>query len=125
MKSIKYPPKPWKDGQVEKLLSGIDFMYNAALRNWVPISPGYTSEKQLTENFDVKTIAQLNEKFKQIEVDRISIDSDIQLTGRIWKTVGKPPSPRKNDIWIDYETAKTFSYFDETNAWVELNFVQQ
>lgn len=118
--AIKYPPKPWRDGQRERLLPGIDFMYNAALKNWVPITPGYVSSKQLQENFGVSTVEQLSQKF---DAKVSSIDSDIQLSGRIWKTQLPPKSPNKNDVWIDEKSGKTFSYVTASRTWVELNYV--
>jgi len=142
--AIKYPPKPWRDGQVEALVQGIDFMYNAALKNWVPISPGFSSKKQLQENFGVETVQQLNDKLAETTskiqtvetrvlenenivntvVSRVhSIDSDLSLSGRIWKTQTAPQSPSKNDLWFDPTSSKTFSYIYETSAWVEISYV--
>jgi len=118
--AIKYPPKPWRDGQRESLLPGISFMYNAALKNWVPITPGYVSSQQLQDNFGVSTVEALTAKFdSQIS----NLDSDIDLSGRIWKTQLPPNSPRKNDIWIDQRTGKTFNYVVASGTWVELNYV--
>ena len=121
MKSIKYPPKPWQDGQREELIPGIDFMYNAALRNWVPISPGYSSETQLQENFGVKTLQEIETKFAQLQQDQLAQDSDIQQSGRIWKTINIPDNPAPNDLWLDFQTGKTFSYDNANGAWIEWN----
>ena len=121
MNKIKYPPKPWVDGQREKLLPGIDFMYNLALKNWVPISPGYTSEQQLVDNFGVTTLEELNAKFEEIENIQEKLDSDIERSGRIWKTINIPVNPAPNDLWLDFESGKTFSYVAATGAWIEWN----
>lgn len=135
--AIKYPPKPWRDGQIESLVPGIDFMYNAALKNWVPISPGFTSSKQLQDNFGVKTVQQLNDKLSEnstkiqaaeVKINVVSsrvdsIDSDLSLSGRIWKTQSAPQSPSKNDLWFDPTTSKTFSYVSESATWVEISYV--
>ena len=121
--SIKYPPKPWRDGQIESLVSGIDFMYNAALKNWVPISPGFSNRKQLQEIYGSDDVNVIKAQVYTIESKLVNVDSDIELSGRIWKTRLPPNTPHNNDVWIDLTTGKVFSYVAKTGAWVELNYV--
>ena len=121
--AIKYPPKPWRDGQVESLIPGIEFMYNLALRNWVPISPGYVSDKQLQKNFGVSTVEELKVRISKSETRIDGIDSDVDYVGRIWKTRLPPNYAKKNDVWIDLTTGKAFTFVGENRTWVELNYV--
>ena len=64
---ITYPPKPWSEGQRAFLMEGLEFMYSASLKKWVPITPGYATTEQLSAAFEVETIEQLNTKFAAIE----------------------------------------------------------
>lgn len=120
MKNIKYPSKPWRDGQTATLIPGMEFMYSASIKNWVPISEGYTSEVQLEQAFGVRTVEELNVKLVEIETTFKNVDSDISLSGRIWKKTTKPISPKPNDIWYDATSAKTFSYDNNNDTWIEI-----
>ena len=123
MAALKYPPKPWHDGQKHSLINGIDFMYSQSLRKWIPVTPSYVSSSQLDEAFGVSTIQELVQKFEKTEDKFRQVDSDIALGGRIWKTLNRPDNPRSNDIWIEQETGKTFSYVYQSDTWVEINYL--
>ena len=124
--ALNYPPKPWKNGQRASLLPGMEFMYSLSSKKWVPITPGYENEEQLQESFSVSTIVELANVFKeetaktQAVVTRVDrLDSDIVLSGRIWKTDTKPVSPNKNDVWMDPNSGVTFTYNASADAWIQ------
>lgn len=119
MKSIKYPSKPWRDGQRATLIPGMEFVYSSSVRNWVPVSEGFTDQVQLEQAFGVKTVAEINTKFAEVDAVISKLDSDITLSGRIWKTTGRPTSPNANDIWVDATSGKTFSYDKINDTWIE------
>lgn len=119
MKNIKYPSKPWADGQRAELISGMDFVYSSSIKNWVPVTPGFEDKQQLTDVFGVSTVQELNTKFETIDETITKIDSDIVLSGRIWKTVNRPSKPNSNDVWFDATTGKTLSYDKTNDTWIE------
>lgn len=123
MKNIKYPPKPWYNGQREELIKGIDFIYSQSTKKWVPVTPGYTSKRQLKESFDVETIEDLNAKFKTIDDVIQALDSEIDTKGRIWKTLNRPQGPSPNDLWIDPISNRAYSFNETGNTWVELTYI--
>lgn len=124
--ALKYPAQPWKNGQKAELMQGMYFMYSSAIRKWVPISPGFENEQQLVQSFGVSTVQELNAKFEEVNtVTTIlttrteQLDSDIQLSGRIWKTISRPTAPNNNDVWMEQATGKLFSYDATHDTWVE------
>lgn len=119
MKKITYPSKPWRDGQRAQLIPGLDFIYSSSIKNWVPVTPGFESETQLEQAFGVKTVEEINVKFVQIETTFTKIDSDIALSGRIWKTTTRPTNPNANDVWFDATSGKTFSYDKTNDTWIQ------
>lgn len=119
MKNIKYPSKPWHDGQRATLIPGLEFMYSSSIKNWVPVTQGFTSETQIEQAFGVKTVEEINTKFQEVETVVTKLDSDIKLSGRIWKTTTKPNNPNSNDIWLDATSGKTFSYDIINDTWIE------
>jgi len=134
MKNIKYPAKPWTDGQKAELMSGLSFMYSSSLRKWVPISPGAVQTTQIQEAFGVSTVDDLLAKYNthEIKINELdsdnkvnkvrldNADSDIERTGRIWKTLNRPTKPGKNDIWIDETIGKAYSYDYDIDTWIQL-----
>ena len=118
MKNIKYPSKPWKDGQRAELISGLEFIYSSSLKNWVPVTPGYENKTQLTQAFGVETIEELNVKLVSIDTKLVSVDSDIRRSGRIWKTTNTPENPSINDVWIDV-TGNSYYYDVNGDTWIQ------
>lgn len=120
MTKLNYPSKPWIDGQSASLIPGLDFRYSQSLRKWIPVTPGAVDANQIEEAFEVRTLQALSKKFDNVIEKQAQLDSDIALSGRIWKTTQKPDNPNANDIWYDDE-GKSFSYITATDTWVELN----
>ena len=122
--AFKYPPKPWEEGQKARLMSNstVEFLYSKSLRKWIPITPGFESKTELEEAYGVSTIQELNTKFVYLEQSQDYQDSDIRLSGRIWKKINTPDNPRENDIWIDPISGKSFNYVEEQDAWIEFAY---
>ena len=118
--AIKYPPKPWVDEQRAFLIKGVEFLYNRALNKWVPITPGYSSNKQIQEVFGDASLLDLIERINKNTADIQNLSDNLDDNGKIWKTINKPQTPNENDIWIDLNTGKTFTYVITTQAWVEI-----
>ena len=102
--------------------STVEFLYSKSLRKWIPITPGFESKTELEEAYGVSTIQELNTKFVYLEQSQDYQDSDIQLSGRIWKKINTPDNPRENDIWIDPISGKSFNYVEEQDAWIEFAY---
>jgi len=131
--NLNYPPKPWRNGQRAMVIPGMEFMYSASTKKWVPITPGYENEEQLQDSFNVSTLVEVAELFKQetskiaaavatvtnVEKSVALLDSDIKLSGRIWKSSSAPSNPNANDIWLDANSGKTFSYNAAAQTWVQ------
>lgn len=119
MAKIKYPPKPWTDGQKAELQPGIRFLYSLSLRKWVPITPGTVKEEQLDQAFGVKTVAEVEELFKDVT----QLKDDVLQFGRIWITPERPDDNEvnDNDVWIDPGFSVMF-YWDKYNVtWIQTN----
>lgn len=135
-----YPPKPWTNGMRYMIIPGMEFLYSASTKKWVPVTPGYENEEQLQDSFGVSTIVELAEIFKKesvkiaeavatvqqydtaittVQSSVVQLDSDVRLSGRIWKTSSAPSSPNPNDIWVDAGSGKTFSYDAIGDTWVQ------
>ena len=140
MNKINYPPKPWNNGQRAMLQPGMEFMYSSSTKRWVPITPGYENEEQLQTSFNVSTVVELAEVFKNqtskvagyvttinsfdgrmqsVEQTAAQLYEAVELSGRIWKTEEVPINPGPNDLWHDGTTGKTFSYYAESDTWVQ------
>jgi len=124
MRNLNYPAKPWKDGQRANLISDIEFMYSQSLKKWVPITPGTIDNSQITEAFGVNSINELLAKFNQLEKNVINLDSDLKYNGRIWKSTDAPlKGVYDNDVWIDTDLNKMYSWNAEGEIWVEINYI--
>lgn len=115
MAKITYPPTPWEDKQVAYLLPDLRFVYNASLRKWVPVTPGFTKEEDLVTTFGTASVIEVNQKLRDL-------DSDLDFVGRIWKTIGRPENPAQNDIWID-QFLRLFTYNAINDTWIEINYL--
>jgi hypothetical protein len=118
MQKIKYPAKPWRNGQRAELINGMEFIYSSSVKNWVPVTPGFENKTQLSEVFGVETIQELNEKFVQVDTKFVKIDSDIKQSGRIWKTENTPANPNANDVWIDI-AGSSYYYDANGDTWIQ------
>lgn len=65
--ALKYPQKPWKEGQQAELLKGMWFVYSSSMKKWIPVTPGYESQQQLETAFGVSTVVELNTKLADID----------------------------------------------------------
>ena len=123
-RKLNYPSKPWKDGQKAMLMNDIEFMYSQSLRKWVPITPGTVDNSQIEEAFGVSSINELLAKFTALDVRVNNIDSDLKYNGRIWKTSAAPlEGVYDNDVWIDTDLNKMYSWNAEGEIWVEINYI--
>lgn len=123
--ALNYPALPWVDGQQAEIMPGMNFRYSSSLKKWVPISPRYDNSEQLKEAFDVETVEELNSKFAEVDASVYNLtvkseqaDSDIALSGRIWKTAVRPNNPNNNDIWMHPTDDQIYSYNSEFDTWV-------
>lgn len=145
MNNIRYPSRPWSDGQVATLMPGMDFIFSSSLKKWVPITPGTESKSQLQESFGVSSLDALYDLFN-IEKDKLSkaflkikdiendlsntkdkveeLQIDISNSGRIWKSNVAPDIANivnDYDIWIDSTSLDMFYYDFNVKTWVQLN----
>lgn len=115
MTKISYPKKPWMDKQQAYLFPDMRFVYNASLKKWVPVTPGTTNTDDLVTTFGTASVEEVNRRLDYL-------DSDINLAGRIWKTINRPDRASKHDVWID-QNLRLFTYNDENQTWVEINYL--
>lgn len=120
MKNIKYPSKPWRDGQRATLVNGMEFIYSSSLRNWVPVKPGQESVEQVAQSLSVSDIST---KFDEVEdaLDSVlsKVAEELATSVKIVKSTTPPANPKANDIWVDADGGKSFSYDAEYETWVE------
>ena len=124
MAKLNYPTKPWTDGQIASLVEGMEFMFSGTLRKWIPITPGSSNSSQLESAFRVSTLKELIDKYTIIEKDVSNLDSDIKNKGRIWKTqIAPTTNVYENDVWIDTNQNKMYSWDATGEVWVEINYI--
>ena len=121
-KQLRYPAKPWVDGQIASLMPGIEFAYSLSLRKWVPVSPGFAKSEQIQDAFGVSTITEVKQLFEQ---KTQQLDSDIDRAGRIWKQTVRPAQPKQHDMWFEENTGNFYSYDSKQDTWVEINYIQK
>lgn len=115
---IKYPPKPWTDGQKAELQPGLRFVYSGSLRKWVPITPDTFKEEEISKAFGVTTVAEVEDIFKDVT----TLKEEMLEFGRIWTTDVRPnlSEVHDNDIWIDPIYSRMF-WWDGTNGtWIQI-----
>ena len=121
MANLVYPKKPWVDGQKANLMTGMQFVYSASMKKWVPITPGFESDAQLQEAFGVKTIEEVEQIFTDVE----TLKEDMLEFGRIWNTPERPDESlvNNNDIWIDPNDTKLYFWNGNIGAWIQTTSV--
>ena len=118
MAKLVYPKKPWVDGQKANLMTGMQFVYSASLKKWVPITPGFEDSTQLQQAFGVKTVEEVEQIFTDVE----TLKEEMLEFGRIWKTEQRPdPSlVYDNDVWIDPVSGVLVYWKSSANTWIQL-----
>ena len=132
MPKLNYPSKPWSDGQLAYLMTGLQFAYSASLKKWVPITPGTSTENQIEAAFGVRTAAEVEVLFTDVDTiktdlntikaDNAALGVDLSARGKIWKTEQRPSTTEvnNNDVWIDQVSAKLFFYNQSEDVWIQL-----
>ena len=121
MAKLVYPKKPWVDGQKANLLTGMQFIYSASMKKWVPITPGFEDRNQIEEAFGVRTVEEVERIFTDVD----TLKEDMLEFGRIWNTPEKPNLDlvHNNDIWIDPNDTKLYFWNGDIGAWVQTTSV--